>query len=82
VLFRSGHVDAEVEHGIDAERGTDADIGFLAPAGTAREIVAKLNAEIIKVLNTPEITQRLAVLEREPPASSPPCPEPADRKES
>ncbi len=40
----------------------DADIGFLAPAGTPREVVEKLSAEIGRVLHTPEITQRLAGL--------------------
>ena len=33
--------------------------GFLAPPGTPREIVARLNAEIVKVLAVPEIRQRL-----------------------
>jgi len=49
----------------------DADIGFLAPAGTPREVVAKLNSEIIKVLNTPAITQRLAGLGIDAVGSSP-----------
>ena len=40
----------------------DADIGFLAPAGTPREVVEKLSAEIARVLGTPEIVQRFAVL--------------------
>jgi len=33
--------------------------GFLAPNGTPKDIVAKLNAEIVKVLAIPEIRQRL-----------------------
>jgi len=33
--------------------------GFLAPPGTPKDIVAKLNAEIVKVLAIPEIRQRL-----------------------
>ena len=40
----------------------DADIGFLAPAGTAQEVVLKLNSEILKVIHTPEVKQRLAGL--------------------
>jgi len=40
----------------------DADIGFLAPAGTPREIVEKLSVEISRVLGIPEITQRFAAL--------------------
>jgi tripartite-type tricarboxylate transporter receptor subunit TctC len=34
--------------------------GFLAPAATPKEIVQKLNAEIVKVLNSPDIKGRLA----------------------
>jgi tripartite-type tricarboxylate transporter receptor subunit TctC len=33
--------------------------GFFAPAGTPREIIAKLNREIVHILETPEIKQRL-----------------------
>ena len=33
--------------------------GFLAPPGTPTDVVSKLNAEIVKVLATPEIRQRL-----------------------
>jgi tripartite-type tricarboxylate transporter receptor subunit TctC len=49
----------------------DADIGFLAPAGTAREVVARLHSEIVKVLHTPAITQRLAGLGIDAVGSSP-----------
>ncbi len=49
----------------------DADIGFLAPIGTSREVVAKLNAEIVRVLGTPDITQRLAGLGIETVGTSP-----------
>jgi tripartite-type tricarboxylate transporter receptor subunit TctC len=34
--------------------------GVLAPAGTAREIVAKLQAEIVRILVLPEVKERLA----------------------
>lgn len=34
--------------------------GVLAPAGTPRDIVARLNAEIVKVLNSPEVKDRFA----------------------
>ena len=34
--------------------------GVLAPAGTPAEIVSKLNAEIARILETPEMRQRLA----------------------
>lgn len=35
--------------------------GLLAPAGTPRPILAKLNADLIKALNTPEMKERFAV---------------------
>ncbi|MEK6245685.1 MAG: tripartite tricarboxylate transporter substrate binding protein [Pseudomonadota bacterium] len=34
--------------------------GVLAPAGTPRDIVARLNAEIVKLLNSPEVKDRFA----------------------
>jgi tripartite-type tricarboxylate transporter receptor subunit TctC len=34
--------------------------GVLAPAGTPRDIVAKLNAEIARILRTPDMQERLA----------------------
>jgi len=34
--------------------------GIFAPAGTPKEIVAKLQAEIARILKTPEMTERLA----------------------
>jgi tripartite-type tricarboxylate transporter receptor subunit TctC len=34
--------------------------GVMAPAGTPKEIIAKLNDEMVKVLKTPEMRQRLA----------------------
>jgi len=37
-------------------------IGLLAPASTPREIVSRLNAEISKAFQTPEVKQRLANL--------------------
>jgi tripartite-type tricarboxylate transporter receptor subunit TctC len=35
--------------------------GVLAPPNTPKEVVARLSTEIIKILNTPEMTERLAV---------------------
>ena len=37
-------------------------IGLLAPAKTSREIVAKLNTEIARILDEPEVRQRLTAL--------------------
>jgi tripartite-type tricarboxylate transporter receptor subunit TctC len=45
--------------------------GLLAPAGTPRAIVDKLNREIRKALQTPDMLQRLAADGSEPVASSP-----------
>jgi tripartite-type tricarboxylate transporter receptor subunit TctC len=36
--------------------------GLLAPAGTPRDVVGKLNAEVAKILATPEMREKLAVL--------------------
>jgi hypothetical protein len=33
--------------------------GLLAPAGTPREVVAKINAEAVAMLNAPEVRQRI-----------------------
>ena len=46
-------------------------IGIVAPAGTPREIVAQLDAEIVKVLRQPEIVEKLAGLGIEPVGSTP-----------
>jgi len=46
-------------------------IGLLAPAQTPREIVARLNAEVNKAMQSPESRQRLANLGAEPMPMSP-----------
>jgi len=45
--------------------------GVLAPAGTPPEIVTKLNAEIVRILRTPEMKERLATLGAEPVGNKP-----------
>lgn len=45
--------------------------GLLAPAGTPPEIVQKLNAEIVKVLNDPQIRAKFTDLGAEPVSMSP-----------
>ena len=45
--------------------------GFAAPAGTPREIVGKLNREIVRILNLPEVRERLIGLGAEPVGDSP-----------
>ena len=45
--------------------------GILAPAGTPRDIVQRLNAEMVKIIRSPEITDRFARAGVEPVASTP-----------
>ena len=45
--------------------------GLLAPAGTSREIIARLHQETVSVLRTPEMKERLARDGAEPVGSSP-----------
>ena len=44
--------------------------GVFAPAGTPKEIVAKLNAEIAKILQKPDVRQKLQALGIEPMGTS------------
>lgn len=46
-------------------------VGMLAPAKTPHEVVARLNAEIVKAEQTPEVKQRLANLGAEPMPMTP-----------
>lgn len=46
-------------------------LGLFAPAGTSREIVARLNAEVLKILAMPEIRERIVSFGAEPVGSSP-----------
>ncbi len=45
--------------------------GLLAPAATPKDIVAKLNADIVKVLNMPDTREKLAANALEPIGDSP-----------
>ncbi len=45
--------------------------GWLAPAKTPRDIVARLNAEIVKALNVPDVRERLLSQSSEPVGNSP-----------
>ncbi|ODS70802.1 MAG: hypothetical protein ABS43_22030 [Bordetella sp. SCN 67-23] len=49
----------------------EPDMGFLVPAGTPGDVVAKLNAELQKALNVPEVAERLLGLGVEVIGSSP-----------
>jgi len=45
--------------------------GILAPAGTPRPIVARLNAEIVRIMHAPEMAGRLAAMATDPVTSTP-----------
>ena len=46
-------------------------VGFLAPAGTPREVVAKLGREIMGIVNRPDVRERLIQIGIEPVGNSP-----------
>ena len=46
-------------------------IGLLAPAGTPKEIVARMHREIEKIVQMPEVQERLSASGAEPVASTP-----------
>ena len=46
-------------------------VRHLAPAGTPPEIVARLNAEVVRLLHTAEMRERLALLGAEPIGNKP-----------
>ena len=45
--------------------------GILAPSGTPRPIIARLNAELVKAMHSPEMKERLAGIGTEPVTSTP-----------
>ena len=45
--------------------------GVFAPAGTPPEIVKRLNAEIVRILNLPDVREKLTGLGAEPVGNSP-----------
>jgi tripartite-type tricarboxylate transporter receptor subunit TctC len=47
-------------------------VGMLAPAGTPREVLARINAEVQKALAAPDMKERLANLGNDPMFMSPP----------
>jgi tripartite-type tricarboxylate transporter receptor subunit TctC len=46
-------------------------VALLAPAGTPKAIIDRLNAEAVKALASPEVKEKLAVLGAEPMPMSP-----------
>jgi tripartite-type tricarboxylate transporter receptor subunit TctC len=49
----------------------DSWFGILAPAGTPKEVVGKLNAEIVRILQMPDVRQRLQEQGAEPVGGTP-----------
>jgi tripartite-type tricarboxylate transporter receptor subunit TctC len=45
--------------------------GVLAPAGTPRPIITRLNAELVKVVHSPDVKERLAATGTDPRTSTP-----------
>jgi len=45
--------------------------GILAPAGTPRTIVARVNAELVRIMHAPELKERLDALATDPVTSTP-----------
>ncbi|MEN9770029.1 MAG: hypothetical protein RLZZ180_1659, partial [Pseudomonadota bacterium] len=46
-------------------------IGLLAPSKTAKPVLAKLNAEVLRIVNLPEVKERMGTLGAEPMPMSP-----------
>jgi len=63
-------VPTAAESGIP-EFEVDTWYGVLAPAGVPREIVARLNAELTKIMQAPDMRERLAGMGIEPLTSTP-----------
>jgi tripartite-type tricarboxylate transporter receptor subunit TctC len=57
------------EAGIDVE--ADAWMGLIAPAHTAESVIAKIQREVVEILGTAEIREKLAAQLMEPVGSSP-----------
>ena len=45
--------------------------GLFAPAGTPREIVSRLHAEVVQIVKLPDVTERLYAQGVEPVANTP-----------
>jgi tripartite-type tricarboxylate transporter receptor subunit TctC len=45
--------------------------GIMAPAGTPRPIVTRLNSELVKIMHAPDTTERLATMATDPLTSTP-----------
>jgi len=57
------------ESGIEVE--ADAWMGLIAPAGTPKPIIAKINTDVVEIIKQPSVREKLAVQLMEPIGSSP-----------
>lgn len=58
------------EAGMPGYESTNS-VGVLAPAATSRNIVTRLNAEIVRILDLPDVRKRLLAMGAEPVGSTP-----------
>ncbi|MDB5925400.1 MAG: hypothetical protein JWN13_4336 [Betaproteobacteria bacterium] len=58
------------EAGVVGYEATNS-VGIVAPAATPREIVMKLNAEIVRILRLPDIQEKLVAMGAEPVGNTP-----------
>jgi len=49
----------------------DAWMGLIAPAGTPKPIIAKINTDVVEIIKQPSVREKLAVQLMEPIGSSP-----------
>ena len=68
-FFAAPELPTLVESGVPVVGGTW--VGILAPAGTPREVVAKLGREVAGIVNRPDIRDRFVQLGIEPVGNSP-----------
>jgi tripartite-type tricarboxylate transporter receptor subunit TctC len=45
--------------------------GLFAPAGTPKDVIAKWNTEVVKILNSPDMRERLTAQGAEPAPTTP-----------
>ena len=57
------------ESGIDVE--ADAWMGLIAPGGTPKPVIAKINEDVVAIIKQPSVREKLATQLMEPVGSSP-----------
>jgi tripartite-type tricarboxylate transporter receptor subunit TctC len=56
--------------------------GVLAPAATPKDVIARLNTEMVKIIQSPDFRKRMAEIGAEPIGNSPRADGPADQGET